>query len=70
MEIACGLPVIAFAGLEIGPPITEAAVVLYSPEKSGELVTALLRAFQDRELPHQERDDYTVRYAGLRSLQV
>ncbi len=56
--------------MEIGPPITEAAVVLYSPEKSGELVTALLRAFQDRELPHQERDDYTVRYAGLRSLQV
>jgi len=45
--IACGLPVIAFAGSETAPPITDAGVVLVSEQKQDELNAALLRVFSD-----------------------
>src|SRR5262249_50870915 len=41
--IACGLPVIAFAGSETAPPITDAGVILVSQQNQDELNTALLR---------------------------
>jgi glycosyltransferase involved in cell wall biosynthesis len=47
--IACGLPVLAYAGPETAPPITEAGVVLVSPEKT-ELGEALLRIVSDAAL--------------------
>ncbi len=45
--IACGLPVIASEGPETAPPITEAGLALYSPQKKGELGDVLLRVLQD-----------------------
>jgi len=48
--IACGLPIVAFAGPETAPPITEAGIQFYSPEKKGDLGAALLRILKDREL--------------------
>jgi glycosyltransferase involved in cell wall biosynthesis len=47
--IACGLPVIAYGGPETAAPITEAGVVLVSPEKKEELGEALVRILSDRE---------------------
>jgi glycosyltransferase involved in cell wall biosynthesis len=47
--IACGLPVIAYGGPETAAPITEAGVVLVSPEKKEELGEALVRVLSDRE---------------------
>jgi glycosyltransferase involved in cell wall biosynthesis len=43
------LPVLAYAGPETAPPITEAGVVLVSPEKT-ELGEALLRIVSDAAL--------------------
>jgi glycosyltransferase involved in cell wall biosynthesis len=45
--IACGLPVIAYAGPETATPVTEAGVVLVSPEKKEELGEALVRVLSD-----------------------
>lgn len=45
--IACGLPVIAYAGLETAAPITEAGVVLVSADKREELGEALVRVLSD-----------------------
>jgi glycosyltransferase involved in cell wall biosynthesis len=45
--IACGLPVIAYAGSETAPPITDAGVVLVSPNNQDELNAALLRVLSD-----------------------
>jgi glycosyltransferase involved in cell wall biosynthesis len=45
--IACGLPVIAFAGSETGPCITDAGVVLVSTNNQDELSAALLRVLSD-----------------------
>lgn len=45
--IACGLPVVAFEGPETGPPITEAGLALYSPQRKGDLGDVLLRVLQD-----------------------
>jgi glycosyltransferase involved in cell wall biosynthesis len=45
--IACGLPVIAYAGAETAPPITEAGVVLVSRGNNAELGDALLRILTD-----------------------
>ena len=44
--IACGLPVIAFAGPETAPPITDAGVELYDPQKPGDLAGTLLRVLK------------------------
>ncbi|HUC53391.1 MAG TPA: glycosyltransferase, partial [Candidatus Cybelea sp.] len=45
--IACGLPVIAFEGPETAPPITEAGLALFSPQRKGDLGDVLLRVLQD-----------------------
>jgi len=45
--IACGLPVIAYAGPETAAPITEAGVVLVSAEKKTELGDVLARVLSD-----------------------
>jgi glycosyltransferase involved in cell wall biosynthesis len=45
--IACGLPVVAFAGPETAPPITEAGIALYSPRREGELGEVLARVLGD-----------------------
>jgi len=45
--IACGLPVIAYSGVETAPPITEAGVVLVSRGNNTELGEALLRILTD-----------------------
>jgi glycosyltransferase involved in cell wall biosynthesis len=47
--IACGLPVIAYGGPETAAPITEAGVILVSPERKEELGEALVRVLSDRE---------------------
>jgi glycosyltransferase involved in cell wall biosynthesis len=45
--IACGLPVVAFEGPETAPPITEAGLALYSPQRTGDLGDVLLRVLAD-----------------------
>ena len=45
--IACGLPVVAFEGPETAPPITEAGLGLYSPQRKGDLGDALVRVLED-----------------------
>jgi glycosyltransferase involved in cell wall biosynthesis len=45
--IACGLPVVAFEGPETAPPITEAGLALYSPERKGDLGNVLVRVLED-----------------------
>lgn len=45
--IACGLPVVAFAGPETAPPITEAGLALYSPQRKGDLGDVLVRVLED-----------------------
>jgi len=45
--IACGLPVIAFEGPETAPPITEAGLAFFSPQKKGDLGNVLLRVLED-----------------------
>jgi hypothetical protein len=47
--IACGLPVIGYAGPETAPPVTDAGVVLIAPEKKGQLGDALVRVLTDQE---------------------
>jgi glycosyltransferase involved in cell wall biosynthesis len=48
-SIACGLPVVAYSGPETAFPISEAGVVLLSPEKREELAEALTRVLTDGE---------------------
>jgi glycosyltransferase involved in cell wall biosynthesis len=45
--IACGLPVVAFAGPETAAPITEAGVALFFPQRKGDLGDVLLRVLKD-----------------------
>jgi hypothetical protein len=45
--IACGCPVIAYSGLETGAPITNAGIVLVSPDQPDELNGALVRVLSD-----------------------
>ena len=45
--IACGLPVIAYSGSETAAPITDAGVVLVSPDQPDDLHTALVRVLSD-----------------------
>jgi glycosyltransferase involved in cell wall biosynthesis len=46
--IACGLPVIAHAGIETAAPIAEAGVILVSASNPEELRAALVRVLSDR----------------------
>ncbi|HET9995279.1 MAG TPA: glycosyltransferase [Candidatus Acidoferrum sp.] len=45
--IACGLPVIAYEGPETAPPITEAGLALFSPQRKVDLGEVLLRVLED-----------------------
>jgi glycosyltransferase involved in cell wall biosynthesis len=45
--IACGLPIVAYAGSETAPPVTEAGVVLVGRENAVELGEALVRILAD-----------------------
>jgi glycosyltransferase involved in cell wall biosynthesis len=45
--IACGLPVVAYAGIDTAAPITEAGLELYDPEKKGDLAAALVRVLKN-----------------------
>jgi glycosyltransferase involved in cell wall biosynthesis len=45
--IACGLPVIAYAGSETAPPVTDAGVVLIARENKAQLGEALVRVLTD-----------------------
>jgi glycosyltransferase involved in cell wall biosynthesis len=45
--IACGLPVVAYAGSETAAPITEAGLALFSPQREGDLGNVLLRVLED-----------------------
>jgi glycosyltransferase involved in cell wall biosynthesis len=47
--IACGLPVVALAGAETAPPITEAGLALYMRETPGDLSRVLVKVLRDRE---------------------
>ncbi len=46
--IACGLPVVAFAGPETAPPITEAGIALYAPDREGALGEVLAKVLSDQ----------------------
>jgi hypothetical protein len=65
--IACGLPVIAYLGSETAPPITDAGVVLVSPDRPNELCTAMVRVLSDgayrRELAALSRAAYQSHFA-------
>jgi len=60
--IACGLPVIAYRGPETAAPITDAGVVLVSPENPAELGAELARVVSDtafrESLAARSRDAY------------
>lgn len=45
--IACGLPVIAFEGEQTTPPITQAGIAFYSPQRKGDLGDVLVRVLGD-----------------------
>jgi glycosyltransferase involved in cell wall biosynthesis len=47
--IACGLPVVAFAGAETAPPITEAGLALYKRETPGDHSRVLTQVLRDAE---------------------
>ena len=57
--IACGLPVIAFVGSETAPPVTEAGLALFSPERKDDL---------GRVLSHVLRDEHYRTSLAQRSL--
>jgi glycosyltransferase involved in cell wall biosynthesis len=47
--IACGLPIVAFAGAETAGPITEAGLALYSREQPGDLSRVLIQVLSDSD---------------------
>jgi glycosyltransferase involved in cell wall biosynthesis len=65
--IACGLPVIAYAGSETTTPIADAGVVLVSPDQPDELNAALVRVLSDAayrmDLASRSRAAYQTHFA-------
>jgi glycosyltransferase involved in cell wall biosynthesis len=65
--IACGLPVIAYPGSETAAPITDAGVVLVSPDQPDELNAALVRVLSDTayrmDLAARSRAAYKTHFA-------
>ena len=65
--IACGLPVIAYPGSETAPPITDAGLILVSPERPNDLNAALVRILSDAsyrmELASRSRAAYQAHFA-------
>ncbi len=65
--IACGLPVVAYAGSETAPPITDAGVILVSQGNQDELNAALLRVLSDpayrSDLAARSRASFTQHFS-------
>jgi glycosyltransferase involved in cell wall biosynthesis len=65
--IACGLPVIAYAGSATAAPITDAGVVLVSPDQSDDLNAVLVRVLSDAtyrmDLAARSRVAYKTHFA-------
>lgn len=65
--IACGLPIIAYAGPETAAPITDAGVVLVSPDRPDDLNIALVRVLSDAsyrmDLAAHSRATYKTHFA-------
>jgi glycosyltransferase involved in cell wall biosynthesis len=65
--IACGLPVIAYPGSETAAPITDAGVVLVSPDEPNDLNAALVRVLSDAayrtDLAARSRAAYQTQFA-------
>jgi glycosyltransferase involved in cell wall biosynthesis len=65
--IACGLPVIAYLGSETAAPVTDAGVVLVSPDHPDDLKDALVRVLSDpalrMELAARSRAAYQNHFA-------
>jgi glycosyltransferase involved in cell wall biosynthesis len=65
--IACGLPVIAFSGSETAPPVTDAGVILVSPDQPAQLNDALVQVLSDpnlrAELSSRSRAAYQRHFA-------
>jgi glycosyltransferase involved in cell wall biosynthesis len=65
--IACGLPVIAYPGSETAAPVTEAGVVLVSPDQPEDLNVALVRVLSDTcyrtDLAARSCDAYKTHFA-------
>jgi glycosyltransferase involved in cell wall biosynthesis len=65
--IACGLPVIAYPGSETAAPITDAGVVLVSPDHPDELTAALFHVLSDtgyrKALASRSRAAYKAHFA-------
>ena len=65
--IACGLPIIAYPGSETAVPITEAGVVLVSPDHPDDLNLALVRVLSDAayriDLAGRSRAAYQAHFA-------
>ena len=65
--IACGLPVIAYPGSETAAPITDAGVVLVSPDEPDDLNAALVRVLSDAayrtDLAARSRAVYQTQFA-------
>jgi glycosyltransferase involved in cell wall biosynthesis len=65
--IACGLPIIAYPGSETDTPITEAGVVLVSPDQPDDLNAKLVRVLSDaayrRYLSDRSRAAYQTHFA-------
>lgn len=65
--IACGLPVIASASSETAAPITDAGVVIVSPDNLEEIAAALVRVLSDstyrEDLASRSRDTYRDHFA-------
>ena len=65
--IACGVPVIAYAGSETAPPITEAGVIVVNPLVPDELPNALIRVLSDSDLRASLRLRNSTIYSDLLS---
>lgn len=65
--IACGLPLIAFSGSETASPITDAGVILISPDQPGQLSAALVNLLsspvQRAELATRSRAAYAEHFS-------
>jgi hypothetical protein len=65
--IACGLPVIAYLGSETASPITEAGVILVSPDQPADLNASLVRVLSDAtyrmDLATRSRAAYQTHFA-------
>jgi glycosyltransferase involved in cell wall biosynthesis len=65
--IACGLPIIAYPGSETDAPITDAGVVLVSPDQPDDLNAQLVRILSDpayrRYLADRSRTAYQKHFA-------